>query len=196
MESFDPTNTSVLLRRIGSGDLAARDELFAAVYEDLRGIARAQRNGGFRGRTLQPTALVNEMWVRLAASPELRVETKAHFLNIASSVMRRILIDHARRRTAQKRRAPGEREVLDDLLVAWQDKQGVDVLALDAALDLLRQNDERLASVVELRFFGGLTEEEIAATLALTRRQVQHAWKLARAFLARELERAQNRGVD
>jgi RNA polymerase sigma-70 factor (ECF subfamily) len=136
------------------------------------------------------------MWVRLAASPELRVETKAHFLNIASSVMRRILIDHARRRAAQKRRAPGEREVLDDLLVAWQDKQGVDVLALDAALDLLRQNDERLASVVELRFFGGLTEEEIAATLALTRRQVLHAWKLARAFLARELERAQNRGMD
>lgn len=196
MDPFDPTNTSVLLRRIGAGDPAARDELFAAVYDDLRGIARAQRIDGHRGRTLQPTALVNEMWVRLAATPDLRVETKAHFLNIASSVMRRILIDHARRRAAQKRLPPGEREALDDLLVAWQDKQGIDVLALDAALELLRQKDERLASVVELRFFGGLTEEEIADALALTRRQVQHAWKLARAFLARELERAPERSSD
>ena len=181
------SHTTSLLRQIQEGEAGASDELFAMLYGELREIAR--REVGSAADTLQPTALVNEIWLRLRGIDGVRLESRQHFLLVAARAMRAVLVDHARRRLTQKRGAGHRRLVLDDALDAWNRDGTIDPLILDEALSGLREQDERLADVVELRFFAGLSEEEVADALGRSRRQVQHGWRLARAWLQRELSR-------
>ncbi len=183
------SRTTALLRRMGEGDTQARDELFALLYARLRDLARGIVGPGGEGRTLQPTALVHEVWIRLNANGSLNLESRRHFLRTAARAMRGVVVDHVRARGAEKRTAGRERVPLDEALAAWEADGTVDPLVLDELLGGLREHDERLAEVVDLRFFAGLTEDEVAETMELTPRQVQHSWRLARAWLAREIER-------
>ena len=184
-EEFLGTTTG-LLRRMERGERAASDELYALLYDRLRGVARGVLGGG--PHTLQPTALVHEVWVRLGSGAPLAAESRRHFLSLAARAMRCVVVDHARARAAEKRTPGAERVPLDAALDALVEDRTVDPVVLDELLERLRAREERLADVVELRFFGGLTEDEAAEALDLTPRQVQHAWRLARAWLALELQ--------
>ena len=183
------SHTTLLLRRMEDGDSEASNELFSLLYSRLRGMAQGVLGPGARDRTLQPTALVHEVWIRLTSAGTLRVESRKHFLRTAARAMRGVVVDYLRRGGAEKRSAGRERVPLDEALAAWEADHTLDPLLLDELLERLRARDERLADVVDLRFFGGLTEDEVAEALELTPRQVQHAWKLARGWIARELER-------
>jgi RNA polymerase sigma factor (TIGR02999 family) len=189
MEPELVSRTTSLLRRMGDGDGEATSELFSLLYSRLRDLARGIVGPGAEGQTLQPTALVHEVWIRLNANGSLTLESRRHFLRTAARAMRGVVVDHARAKGSEKRTAGRERVPLDEALEAWQADGTVDPIVLDEFLERLRVHDERLADVVDLRFFGGLTEDEVAETLELTPRQVQHAWRLARAWLAREMER-------
>lgn len=180
-------SVTVLLDRARAGDHAAADRAYALVYDQLRAIARRQQRG--RGdRTLCTTALVNETWLKLAQSDVL-ARDREHFLAIAARAMRMIVIDQARRRQADKRGGGLLRVTLGTELAT--DAQGAeDLLALDAALARLAEADARLAQVVEWRYFGGLTEEEIATLLGVTDRTVRRDWRKARAFLSLQMARA------
>ena len=138
------------------------------------------------GHTLQATALVNEMFLRLVDARDLAFSDRAHFLAVCARVMRRILVDHARARLSQKRGGPAARVVLDEaLVVAAEPRQ--DFIALDDALEELASVDERKSKVVELRFFGGLTVEETAAVVHVSPETVMRDWQFARAWLQREM---------
>lgn len=188
MNPSDPTaRTQELLHRLRGGDAGVTDELFRRLYEQLRDVARDQLARERIDHTLQPTALVHEVWVRIAGADPMRADSRQHFLRIAGRAMRHVLVDHARKRSAQKRQA--EVESLDRVLVAWEKDETIDPVVLNELVERLQKRDERLAQVVELRFFAGLTIAETAAALGLTDRQVQVAWRLARAFLLREFER-------
>ncbi len=183
------SRTTVLLRRMGEGDADASMELFSMLYDRLRSMARGIAGPGSPRVTLQPTALVHEVWIRLNANGALSIESRRHFLRTAARAMRGVVIDHLRARSSQKRNPGRERVPLDDVIDAWESDGTLHPLALDEHLEKLRLHDERLAEVVDLRFFGGLTEQDVAETLELSPRQVQHAWRLARAWLAREIQR-------
>lgn len=173
------TRTLAALR---DGDTGALDRLFPLVYGELRRTADLLLNREFEAHTLQPTALVHEVYLKLARSGAPDAESRAHFLGIAARAMRQVLVDHARKRKAAKR-GKGEAFVTlgEHADAAAPDAESM--LALDDALQRLGRLDARLAQVVELRFFGGLTEEQVAATLGVTSRTVQRDWAKARAWL-------------
>ena len=164
--------------------------LFEIVYEELRRVAAAAIRRERPGHTLQPTALVHEAYLRLARESDERWESRAHFLAVAAQAMRRVLVDHARGRNAQKR-GSGEGGVpLEDVDgAALGQDQEVDFLALDVALARLAALDARQAHLVELRFFGGLTVEESARVVGISPRTVKREWQVARAWLKREMSR-------
>lgn len=181
-----PTTITRLLLRMKNGDESAAIELLPLVYSELRGIAAAAMSSERRDHTLQPTALVHEAWVRLKTS-EVAWDDRHHFLRVAARAMRHILVDHARARLADKRRPPPERHEPEDVIRLEAGPGTLDIMALDEALARLAESNERLARVVELRFFGGLTAEETADALGITTHQVHYAWELAKAWLHREL---------
>jgi RNA polymerase sigma factor (TIGR02999 family) len=183
------SRTTSLLRPMGDGDARASDELFTLLYTRLQDLARGIVGPGGEGQTLQPTALVHEVWIRLNASGTLSLESRRHFLRTAARAMRGVVVDHLRAKGAEKRDAGRERVPLDEALAAWEADGTVDPLVLGEFLERLRDHDPGLAELVDLRFFGGLTEDEAGETLELTRRQVQHRWHLAKAWLAREMTR-------
>lgn len=162
------------------GDLAARDRLIALLYSELRAIAARQFGNERRGHTLQPTALVNEAYQRLAALDRIDWQSRAHFLSVAARLMRKILIDHARRRNAAKRDG-GERVTLFTNLPV-QDRT-LDALDLDQALQDLERIAPDKAKVVELRFFGGLSIQETAEVMQLSPATVKRYWQTARIWL-------------
>ena len=168
-----------------AGDASALDRLVPLVYDELRRVARARLRKEAPGHVLQTTALVNEAYLRLVDQQQVRWQNRAHFFAIASRMMRRILIDHARRKAAAKRGAAAEPVTLSD--VPGQPEKGIDVLALDEALGRLAQLDERQSRVVELRYFGGLTEEETAEVLDVSVRTVRREWTIAKAWLYRQI---------
>jgi len=176
-----------MLQAAGEGRVS-QAEIFPLVYAQLRDLARRQMDGERAGHSLQPTALVHEAWLRLGGSDAVGWQGRAHFFGSAAEAMRRILVDHARGRNAQKRGAGSARLPLDAVELAAADDPW-QVLVLDEALDRLEANDKRLASVVRLRFWAGLEEREVAELLQLSERTVRNDWKLARAWLARELAR-------
>ena len=183
MPDADPLNT--LLGRASAGEAEAVAELVAVVDEELHGLAgRFLRREGV-GHTLQPTALVNEAWLRLFGQRN-DYEGRQHFLAIAATVMRRVLADHARRGQADKRGGDWERTTWSGRDVAM-DGPDLDVLALDVALDKLARLHERQARLVELRFFAGMTVEEAADELGVSRSTAEAEWRGARAWLRREL---------
>lgn len=191
--SSDPDvlgEATLLLQEMQGGSADASEKLFELLYGQLKDLARMKMGGDRVDHTLQPTAVVHEIWLRLSGNEKLEIHSRQHFMRVAARAMRGVLVDHARRRGTEKRKAQRDTVPLDEALAAWETDHTISPVELDELLDQLREQDERLASVVELRFFGGLTEEETADVLALSRRQVQHAWKLARAWLQRELEKS------
>lgn len=181
-----------LLKAWGRGDSAALDRLTPLVYERLRRMARGYMRGERAGHTLQATALANEAFLRLVDTRDLNWTDRTHFFAVCARVMRRILVDAARSRAAIKRGGEAEREQhttavnLDDLPTRGTELS-VQVCALDEALNTLATIDPRRAQVIELRFFGGLTVEETGHVLQISPQTVMRDWKLARAWLAREL---------
>ena len=169
-----------LLRQARDGDAAAGDVAYGLIYDQLRRAAHRQLRGN-PGQTLCTTALVSEAWLKLAGA-QLDVQDRDHYLALATRAMRQIVVDKARRAVADKRGGQdGLRITLDTALHAPD--VGEDVLALDAALDRLARVDARLARVVEWRYFGGLTDAQIASLLGVTERTVNRDWRKARAFL-------------
>jgi len=177
-----------LLRRVAQGDKEAEADLLRQVYQELHRIAAAYFLRERADHTLQATALVHEAYLRLAGQTEIDWQNRSHFFSVAARVMRRILVDHARQRSAGKRGGGGPLIPLDDNLVVT-DEQCERFPDLDAALDRLENMRPRWAKVVELRYFGGLTEEEIAETLGISARTVKREWQRARAWLHDELSR-------
>ena len=184
--STNPGAGTLLLRAWGGGDLQARDDLFELVHRDLRVRAANYLRRERRDHTLQPTALIHETYLRLVDQDRVDWQNRAHFLAIAAKMMRRVLVDHARRRNAVKRPAPSFRVDLDEQ-VASVEPVACEVLALHIALEQLERLDERQAQIVELRYFAGMSEDEIAAALGVSRSSVTRDWQMARAWLFRHL---------
>lgn len=181
-----PRDVTELLAEWSRGDRTALNQLLPLVYAELRRIAGRQLRRERVGHTLQPTALVNEVYLRLVDQRQVDWQNRAHFFGVAAQVMRRILVDHARRRTAGKRGSGGQRLSLDAAqgVAASND---VSILLLDEALDRLQRIDSDLARIVELRAFGGLTVEEAAHVLKVSPSTVKRDWRTAQAWMKREL---------
>jgi RNA polymerase sigma factor (TIGR02999 family) len=180
------TNVTVLLRQLRSGDQATRDLLAEAIYPELRRIAGHQFRRERREHQLQPTALVHEAYLRLAGNEAQNWESRAHFFGAAAASMRRILIDQARARRAEKR--GGDQTARDTgPAIAVEAAPSIDLLALDHALTELAKVSPRQARIVELRYFGGLTVPETAEALGINARTVDRDWATARAWLRRRL---------
>lgn len=179
------SEVTILLNQLQAGNEQAANELFPIIYEELRRLA-----GGFMSRersdhTLQPTALVHEAYGKLMGQ-EAPWSNRSHFMAIAATAMRRVLLDYARKRKAEKRGGGASQVTLKEELLLVDDR-GLDILALDQALTRLAELDERQGRVVELRFFGGLSVEEAAAVLGVSPNTVKRDWRHARAWLHREL---------
>ncbi len=192
MTRSSPQEVSNLLRAWRNGDRAALDELMPLVYGELRRLAHQYMAHERGGHTLQTTAVVNEAYLRLVDLRGIEWQDRAHFYAISSSFMRRILVDYARARRYQKRIGKARKVSLDEAL-SIPAEVGSDLLGLDGALNTLSQWDERKARVVELRFFGGLTEEETAEVLQISRQTVKRDWRLAKAWLRTELTAGKDR---
>ena len=173
------------LERIRNGDRSALSELLPHIYDDLRRLARGLFRDVPSGFTLQPTALVHEAYVRLAGSSAQTWESRKHFLDVAAMAMRQLLSDHSRRRRALKRGGAAERVDLGAADVGMDGAtEGVDLLALDEALTELERLDPRQARIVHLRIFAGMTVDETAELLGVSRRTVMNDWRMARMFLS------------
>jgi RNA polymerase sigma factor (TIGR02999 family) len=190
-DSADPRSAiTICLRQWREGDPVAKDRLFELVYEHLRQIAHQALRRERDDHTLATTDLVHEAYIRLVDHPGVEWQDSSHFFAVASRAMRRILVDYARKRGAAKRgSAPRRVPLMEETLSL--DEQADTLLALDEALTRLHSIDERLAQVVEHRFFGGLTEEQTAQILSVTARTVRRDWVKARGWLYRELSTAE-----
>jgi RNA polymerase sigma factor (TIGR02999 family) len=182
----DNRDATALLARASAGDSAAAHELLPLVYSQLRALAGSYYRGQAADHTLQPTALVHEAYLKLVHVPERRWQDRVHFCAVAATAMRQILHDRARRRRAAKRGGDARREPLEQL-ESPSKSAPVDMVALDEALERLQELDARQARLVELRFFGGLTNSEVAQILQVSSRTVEKEWRRVRAWLSREL---------
>ena len=171
-----------LLLAWSAGDQAALDRLMPLVYDELRRLARSYMRQERAGHTLQTTALIHEAYLRLIDAHEVQLENRTHFFAVAARLMRQILVDFARTRGYQKRGGGAQQVSLDEAMVIGQPRDE-DLLALDEALSALAQTDERKSRVIELRFFGGLTEAETAEALQVSPETVRRDWRLAKSWL-------------
>jgi RNA polymerase sigma factor (TIGR02999 family) len=188
----EPGEVTRLLDSWGTGSDAALDELMPLVYSELRKIAAGQLRGERADHTLQATALVNEAFLRLINQDRVLWQSRGHFFAVAARAMRRILVDHARRRSARKRGGKDRRVPLDDVAIAVAAE--VDLLELEGHLTRLEALDPRQARIVELRFFAGCTMEEVAETLGISASTAKRQWRLARVWLRGELDRESSPG--
>jgi RNA polymerase sigma factor (TIGR02999 family) len=177
---------SRLLESARDGDKGAFDSLIGLVYHDLRRIAGSLMQGQVKGRTMQPTAVVNEAWMRLNMGGN-RWENKAHFFGAAARAMRQVLMEEARRRSSQKRAGQAKRVTLQDL-AGESEEPTIDMLALDEALTALGEVGERFTRVVELRYFAGCSLEEVAELTGRSVASVKRDWTYARAWLFARLD--------
>jgi RNA polymerase sigma-70 factor, ECF subfamily len=182
---------TTLLRAWSDGDAAALEGLTPLVDAELRRLARIYMSRERKEHTLQPTALVNEVFVRLISDADIRWNDRAHFFGICARLMRRVLVDHARARGYQKRGGRAQRVTLDERTLAAP-TTGVDVIALDDALEALERVDERKVRVIEMRYFGGLSVEETASVLGVSTDTVKRDWRLAKLWLLKHLEDGQD----
>jgi RNA polymerase sigma-70 factor, ECF subfamily len=180
---------SQLLKDWGQGDESALDKLIPLVYEELRKIAHYQMARERAGHTLQTTALVNEVYLRLIGGAEIPWQDKAHFMALSAQLMRRVLVDHARGRGRAKRGGAIQKLSLDESL-AMPVGPDADIARLDDALNSLAATDARKAKTVELRFFGGFSVEETAKVLNVSVRTVMNDWQFAKVWLLREMQRS------
>jgi len=181
-----PGEITQLLLRLNQGDRDAEASLIPLVYEELKRIAAARLRSERENLSIQPTVLVHEAYLRLTGLSQVDWQSRNHFYAISATIMRRILVDHARARRAAKR-GTGETLLLLEEANAASGQPGPDILALDEALDRLAKLDARQARIVDLRFFTGLTEEEIGTVLGITARTVKRDWRVAKAWLFAEL---------
>jgi len=182
-----------LLRAWSQGDLEARERLMPLVYAELRRRAAAYLRRERKDHTLQPTALVHEAYLRLVGQQRVVWQNRAHFFGIAAQMMRRILVDHAKRQRRGKRFGGAVRVPLDDRVGAARPPE-CDLLLLDQALDELAAIDSRQGQIVELRYFGGLSESEVAEVLTISRSTVTREWLIARGWLYRRVTTGQEQG--
>jgi RNA polymerase sigma-70 factor (ECF subfamily) len=183
----DKDDFTAVLVDASRGNGVAAERLFPAVYDQLRALAGSFFRHQQPGHTLQPTALVHETFVKLIDQSAVDFNDRVHFMAVASRAMRQVLVDHARSRAAAKRGGQWRRVTLEGVAGKDGNSSRLDVLALDDALRELAGLDDRQASVVELRFFGGLSVDETAAALGVSPRTVELDWKMARAWLSRAL---------
>ena len=182
----NPGEVSQLLVRIQDGDRSAEGRLFDLLYTDLRRMAAYQLRRERPDHSLQPTALVHEVYVKVFGQSPPETRTRAHFMALAAQVMRRYLVDHARTRTAEKR--GGKQEVLPlDQVFVYDTRHADEFLAVHEALERLHKWAPRQNQIVEMRYFGGMSEEEIAEYLNISSRTVKREWAMARAWLHAEL---------
>jgi RNA polymerase sigma factor (TIGR02999 family) len=182
-----PGVISGLLRAWGNGDLRARDHLLPLVYVELRRCAASYLRRERPDHTLQPTALVHETYLRLARQDRIAWKNRAQFFGVAAQMMRRILVDHARERRAAKRPGAALRVALSDRIAARD--PDCEILLLDEALQELTLLDSRQGQIVEMRYFAGMSEREIAEVLSVSRSTVTREWQTARAWLYRRMTR-------
>lgn len=186
----DLPDVTILLERINSGDGKAPDELLPLVYGELRKLAQGYMENERSDHTLQATALVHEAYIRLVNWETVSWQNRAHFFAVAAQVMRRILVDHAREKKAQKR-GYGHKLSLDEAIsIPNQESREIDLIGLDDALVELAAFDQPQSKIVELRFFGGLTIEETAHYMGISPATVKREWAIAKAWLFRNLKDA------
>ena len=184
----DSTDVTILLNRIGTGDATAPEELLPLVYGELRKLAQGYMSQERDGHTLQATALVHEAYIRLVDWENVSWQNRAHFFSVAASVMRKILVDHARSKKAEKR-GFGKTMALDEA-ISFSNQREVDLVRLDDALAMLNGLDPTQEKIVELRFFGGLTIDETAHALDISPSTVKREWTVAKAWLYREINQS------
>ncbi|MDX6498706.1 MAG: hypothetical protein QOG23_1966 [Blastocatellia bacterium] len=181
-----PHEITLLLADWSNGNQTALDKLYPLVYDELHRMARRYMNRERPGHTLQTTALINEAYVRLVDQKHVHWQNRAHFFAISAQIMRRILIDHARREHYAKRGGGAQKISLDEVAMVAVERAS-SLLLLDEALIRLGEMDSRRSQVVELRYFGGLNNEEIAGVLKISENTVTRDWNMARAWLYQEL---------
>ncbi len=184
--------TTQILARLSDGDAASASRLFPLIYDRLRALAGRHFRRQKPGHTLQPTALVHEVYLRLVDQKGARWKDRAHFFAVAATAMRQILINHARDRKTAKRGGGRPKLPLDEALDAYVEQE-VDLISLDDALSELSKLSERKGRIVELRFFAGLTVEEIAHVLGVSKTTVESDWRMARAWLSKQLSEDDSR---
>lgn len=185
--SYSSANVTQWLQQLDSGEAGAVDRLFAALYDELKRGAASQMRKEYAGHTLSATALTHEAWFRLTEQTRTQWESRSHFLGMASIMMRRILVNHAVAKQAAKRDVPLVSLTLTEAQQVAGSGQGAEVVKVHDALLAFEQVDPRAAKIVELKFFGGLENEEIAEVMGLSTATVKRDWSLARAWLHREL---------
>jgi RNA polymerase sigma factor (TIGR02999 family) len=176
---------TLLLKRLSGGDKTALDEIIPLVYEELRQIARCYLGRESQGHTLQPTALIHEAYLRMVRQSHPDYVDRSHFYGVSARIMRQILVDHARRRQAKKRGSNAGGELLET--VGFTRERPIDIIALDQALDRLSSTDDLKSNLIEMRFFGGMTAEEIAECASLPVHTVRRQLRIAQAWLHQEL---------
>jgi RNA polymerase sigma factor (TIGR02999 family) len=186
MASAPPREVTRLLHDWSHGDRAALDALIPLVHAELHRLARGFLARERPGHTLQPTALVNEAYLRLVGERAMEWQSRAHFLGVAAQLMRFILVDHCRRKNYQKRGGATQHLPLDDAVDASHER-GAALVALDDALARLQQIDPRKSKIAELKYFGGLSAEEIGQSLCVSEKTILREWRLAKAWLQHEL---------
>ncbi len=186
MTTPSPNEVTELLLAWGRGDASALERLMPLVYDELRRLAHRYMGGERENHVLQTTALVNEAYLRLIDSSRVQWQNRAHFFAVSSQLMRRVLVDIARARDREKR-GGGRIQVSLDESVVGADERRADLIALDDALTALSATDERASRVVEMRFFGGLENDEVAEALGLSVETVKRDWRWARAWLLKEM---------
>jgi RNA polymerase sigma-70 factor, ECF subfamily len=189
MAALSPKEVTRLLVDWGKGDQAALDELIPLVYDELRRLAGRYMRRESRDHTLQTSALVNEAYLRLVDQKSVEWQNRAHFFGVAAQLMRRILVDHARSRLRAKR--GGRAQMVSLAEQAGMSEEVAEVIALDEALKRLAELDPRKSQLVEMKFFGGLTNEEVAEVLKVTTRTVEREWRKAKAWLNRAINKGE-----
>jgi len=187
-----PSRLTVLLKQMQRGDWDAGDKAVALVYDELHQIASRELRRERPGHTLVTTALLNEAYLRFVGSGTLEIQSREHFFAIASQQMRRILVDHARAKHAQRRGGGGIHIGLDDVQIGMAPR-GIDLLSLDIALKELEAVEPRAAKVVELRYFGGYTDKQVAQALGISLATVRRDWEFARCWLFDRMKTTQGR---
>ncbi len=191
MASASRSDVTNWLRRASDGDDSAVNHLMPLVYDELRAWAESYLKNERPGHTLRATALVHDAYMRVIKQEDVQWQNRAHFFAVAAQAIRRILVDHARGKQRQKRGGDRQRVHLDEDL-ALDKGEGLDLLALDEAMDKLATLSERQARIVELRFFGGLALKEVAEVVGVSPRTVDGDWHMARAWLRRQLQQEQH----
>lgn len=190
MGGSDQTGITQLLIAWGDGEREALDQLVPLVYDDLRRLAAGYMGRETPGHALQPTALVHEAYVRLIDQRRVQWRNRAHFFGVAANMMRRILVDDARKRRAEKRGGAAERITLTGDDIAAPEQHDIDVLALHEALERLASFDPQQEQIVELRYFGGLTIEETAEVIGMSPATIVREWTIAKAWLRADMSGA------